>query len=100
MATLEKRVYDGDQARLVLENEAFGQAFADIKAEYIAALIGSPARDTEGREKLYTMIKLTEKLEATLTAAMEDGKIASQQIAYERDQMTRQRAEGLPAMYQ
>lgn len=100
MRTNEQRVYDGDQARLVLQNEAFARAFADIKAEYIAALIGSPARDNEGREKLYTMIKLTEKLEATLTAAMEDGKIASQHIEYERDQMARQRAEGMPSMYQ
>jgi len=80
--TVEQRIYDGDQARLVLENEAFAAAFADIKQEYTEAWKQSPARDSEGREKLYLMIKLSEKLEATLRAAMEDGRIAADHLRH------------------
>ena len=98
--TIEKRIYDGALAREVLDNEAFTQAFADMKAEYAAALFASPARDIEGREKLYLMVKLTEKLEATLTAAMTDGKMASQQREYEAAALARDRASGMQTMYQ
>lgn len=100
MATTEQRIYNGDRAREVLENEAFKAAFADMKREYAEALFASPARDIDGREKLYLMVKLTEKLQATLEAAMVDGKMASQQLAYERESMARERANGLPPMYQ
>lgn len=100
MAMIEERIYNGDQARLVLENEAFSAAFADIKSEYMAALIASPARDVEGREKLYQLIKLTEKLQATLTGAMEDGKLARAQLNYDMEAQARQRADGMGQMYQ
>lgn len=84
MATLEQRIYDGDQARLVLENPAFAAAFADIKQEYQQAWMNSPARDSDGREKLYLMLKLTEKLESALTAAMEDGKLAKADLIHKQ----------------
>lgn len=89
MATLEQRIYNGDQARLVLENEAFATAFADIKQEYTQAWMNSPARDSEGREKLYLMLKLTEKLQATLTAAMEDGKLAKADLLHKQSMFDR-----------
>jgi hypothetical protein len=93
--TLEQRVYDGDKARQVLENEAFAEAFDDIRQEYTQAWMNSPARDAEGREKLYLMVKLTEKLQATLEAAMNDGKMASLQLQHEADMLARERAQGV-----
>lgn len=91
--TLESRIYDGEQARQVLENPAFAKAFDDIKTEYINVWMNSPARDVEGREKLFLMLKQVEKLQITLTSAMEDGKMARVQMEYERDQLARQRSQ-------
>ncbi len=89
MATLEKRQYDGDQARLVLENEAFATALADMKEEITEQWKKSPARDTEGREKLWTMLMLLEKLEATLRTTLETGVLATQELAYQRSLIDR-----------
>lgn len=82
--TVSERIYDGDQARQVLENEAFAAAFNDIRQEYTNAWMESPARDAEGREKLYLMLKLTDKLQTTLTGAMQDGRIAQEQLRHEQ----------------
>jgi hypothetical protein len=95
MATLEKRIYDGDRAREVLENEAFSQAIADIKQEYTNAWMNSPTRDVEGREKLYLLLKLADKLEATLAAALTDGKMARIDLEHQAEQLARDRATGL-----
>lgn len=95
MATLEQRIYDGDQARLVLDNEAFKWAFDAIRQEYLDAWTKSPARDAEGREKLFLMYSLTNKLQSTLEGALADGKIARQALKYQADQLARDRAEGV-----
>lgn len=78
--SLEQRIYDGDQARLVLENPAFAAAFADIKQELTEQWQKSPARDSEGREKLYQLLRLADKLEMTLTSSLNDGKLAKHQL--------------------
>lgn len=76
MATIEQRIYDGDRAREVLENEAFDAAFNDIKTEIIEQWTNSPVRDPEGREKLYQLLRLTDKLKANLMTRLETGKLA------------------------
>lgn len=95
MATLEKRAYDGDQARAVLDNEAFIRAFTTIEEEHVQAWKDSPARDRDGRESLWTTVKLLHKLKGMLEAAMEDGKLA--RIAQEHQEriLAEDRREGL-----
>lgn len=90
--TLEQRVYDASRAKEVLENEAFQQAFDDIRQEYTQAWMNSPARDAEGREKLYLMIKLTDKLQATLTASLNDGKLAQADLNHQQSLLDRAKA--------
>lgn len=89
MRTPEQRVYDGDLARQVLDNEAFSAAFADIKQELTDQWQNSPARDLEGREKLYQLLKLTDKLEATLRKSLSDGTMARAQLQHERSLLQR-----------
>lgn len=95
MTTLDERAHQGDQARQVLENEAFGRAFEAIEQEHIEAWKNSPARDREGRESLWTTVKLLHKLKGMLEAAMEDGKLA--RIAQEHQEriLAEDRREGL-----
>jgi hypothetical protein len=92
MATLEERQYDGDQARLVLENEAFASALADMKQEIVDQWKSSPARDHEGREKLWTMLRLAEKLEANLRTTLETGRLAKLELEYQQTLAERAKA--------
>ena len=94
MATPDQRVYDGDQAKLVLGNEAFKQALDDIEAEITESWKNAPARDQEGREKLWQMLKLAGKLRANLQTRLETGMLARIQIEEERKTML-QRARDL-----
>jgi hypothetical protein len=84
MATIEQRIYDGNRAREVLENEAFAAAFADIKQELTEQWAQSPARDQEGREKLYQLLKLADKLESTLRNSLETGKLAKAELQHQQ----------------
>lgn len=92
MATLDERVYEGDQAYLVLENPVFQQALDDIKTELIESWKTAPARDQEGREKLWQLLKLAEKLEANLKTRLETGKLAKREIAHNQTLAERAKA--------
>lgn len=76
MATLEQRIYDADQAKLILENPVFQQVLDDIEAEISESWKNSPARDPEGREKLWQLLKLAGKLRTNLNTRLESGKLA------------------------
>lgn len=89
MSDLDKRIYDADQARLVLENPAFAQAFDDIKTELIQSWQESPARDQAGREHLYQLLRLANKLEATLRSSLESGQLAKAQLQHQQTLMER-----------
>jgi hypothetical protein len=78
--TLEERMYRGDKAREIIENDVYRDAFEQIRQELINAWEISPARDAEGREKIYLMLGLLGKVERALTATMEDGKIAKHEL--------------------
>lgn len=81
---LNKRVYDADQARLVLENDQFQMAFEEIQKEIIDQWKQSPARDHTGREHLWNLLMLSQKLEATLKGRLESGKLASLELERKR----------------
>jgi hypothetical protein len=83
--TLEQRLYFGDRAREVLENEAFTQAFTDIELEILTQWKTSPARDLEGREKLWQLLSLLNKLKATITTTLETGKLAKLDLEHKRN---------------
>lgn len=82
--TLEQRLYNGDRAREVLENEAFVQALADIEAEIIDQWKQAPARDAEGRERLWTYLMLLQKVKTQLTQTLETGKLARLELEHQR----------------
>lgn len=80
---IEQRIYNGDRAREVLENEAFQWAFEELKKELTESWEKSPARDQEGREKLYQLLKLADKLKVNLTTSLETGKQARLDLDYQ-----------------
>jgi predicted ArsR family transcriptional regulator len=84
MSTLEQRLARGDRAREVLENEEFNSAFEAIQQEIIEQWKSAPARDADGREKLWTMLKLSDKLKAALTSTLETGKLAKAELQHKQ----------------
>jgi hypothetical protein len=82
--TLEKQIYDGDRAREILENEVFAQVFHDYRTEITDQWMKSPARDVEGREKLWTFLAHLNKLETMLKTTFETGKLRRLDLEHER----------------
>ena len=88
---IEGRIYHANRAKEVLENEAFIEAMRSIKEEITNQWKESPSRDVEGRQSLWVMLKLTEKLEATLRTTMETGKLAQLELEHKRTLLERAR---------
>lgn len=90
--TLEQRIYHADRAREVLENEAYQQVFADAKQEITDQWTKSPARDQEGREKLWLMLSLLNKLETMLQSSLDSGKLARAELKHQKTLAERAKA--------
>lgn len=84
MTSPQQRIYDGNRAREVLENEAYIKAFSDLKAEITDKWQNSPSRDSQGRETLYLMLGLTNKLEGLLKDSLISGKQATLDLEHKR----------------
>ena len=79
---LETRIYDGDRAREVLENPAFERAFSTVEAALIERWKDSPARDHEGREKLWDYLYALRQVQAALRNVMETGTLAKKDLEH------------------
>jgi hypothetical protein len=92
MSTLEQRLYLGDRAKEVIENEVFVDAFTQIQNEVIEQWTNSPARDAEGRERLWTYLQMLKRLQAQLQQTMESGQLARIDLEHKRTLMDRARS--------
>lgn len=90
--TPEKQIYDADQARLVLENEQFAAAMADIETEIWTAWKSSPVRDEEGRRELFRLLKSAEKFASMLKTRLETGKLAQLNLKQQAEMLAAERS--------
>lgn len=77
---LETEVMRGNQAKDLLEHPLMVEAFHLLRTQVMDQWASSPARDTEGREKLWQLTKLIDKLEGHLREVLETGKLAQIQV--------------------
>lgn len=84
----------GEQARLLLQNEMYVDAVAQVKQAIIDKWMQAPLRDKEGHHELKLMLKLLGDLTGYISTAMETGKMASIQLEQER-RMTKLHSVGL-----
>jgi hypothetical protein len=89
MATLEQRIYDANRAKEVLENEAYIQAFSDIENEIIEKWKTTPARDAEGREKLWMYLAMLKKFKSQLDSTLQTGKLAQLEVEHKQNLLQR-----------
>ena len=66
-------------AKNILENPVFQDAIKQIKQELYGEFLNSPARDSEGREKIYLMGKMFDLLLVNIKSVMETGKLNKKQ---------------------
>jgi len=90
--TLESRLYAGSRAKEILESEVFTGAFDAIEAEVIEQWQNSPARDADGRERLWSYLMLMRKFKAQLVTTMDTGKLAALDLQHKQTLLQRVKA--------
>lgn len=71
----------GQRAQAILEDPLVGEAFAALERECLAEWRAAPARDVEGRERLWLMLKMAERFKAHFTSLIDSGKLAGERVA-------------------
>jgi hypothetical protein len=77
----EVEISRGIRARAILDDPLVGEAFAAIERECLAEWRRAPARDVEGRERLWLMLKMTERLKAHFVSLIDSGRLAGERVA-------------------
>jgi len=76
----------GHLAFSLAENELLNEALDAIDKEVMEQWIDCPARDKEGKEALWQLIKTSRKFRSILTGYVETGKLATEQLKrYEKE---------------
>jgi hypothetical protein len=71
----------GQRARAILDDPLVGEAFAALERACLAEWRAAPARDVEGRERLWLMLKMAERLKAHFTSLVDGGRLAGERVA-------------------
>jgi hypothetical protein len=78
--------YKGQLALSLAENELLTEALDAIDKEVMEQWIECPARDKEGKEALWQLIKTSRKFRSVLTGYINSGKLATEQLKrYEKE---------------
>ena len=78
---LEQERIRGERARQLMEDPMIAEALDMIEREAVRQWEMSPARDTEGRERLWMFYVITKKFRNTLQETMDTGKMAAIQLS-------------------
>lgn len=80
MTDLMSEVDKGRLALSLSENELLNEALDALDKEVMEQWIECPARDKEGKEALWQLIKTSRKFRSILTGYIESGKLATEQL--------------------
>lgn len=72
----------GHNAAMLLDNELLQEALTAIDKEVMEQWIACPARDKEGKEALWQLIKTSRKFKDILTGYIETGKLATETMKH------------------
>ena len=84
MATIEQRIYNGNRAKEILENEVFQSVFDDIEREIFEAWKSAPQRDEDGQRRLHQYQTMLTKVKMHLTSTFETGKLAELDLRHKQ----------------
>lgn len=70
----------GIEARMLLDNHLLQDALKAIETEVVEQWAACPARDTEGKEALWQLMKTAQKFRGILTGYVQTGQLASESM--------------------
>ena len=68
------------EAQAILSNTLFKEALETLRSAYTDAWLNSPARDEEGREKIYHFMQALKSVEEHLVSVVQTGELAKAQL--------------------
>jgi hypothetical protein len=72
----ETKIDRGVRAERLLSDPMLAEGFAAVREAVLAKFEASPVRDTEGRERLFLMLKALNDVKGHLEQAVREGKFA------------------------
>ena len=79
----------GTQARAIIDNPLWAEAWDTMETRILEEWRDAPAEDVEGREVLWLMLKIAERVQGHMQSVLETGQMAEMQIADLRKQRER-----------
>jgi hypothetical protein len=80
LANLETEVSRGENAKRLLEDELFQEAFSVVRQSLMDEMWNTPIRDTEGRDFLFLAIKALDQVKHAVVTVIESGAMARIQL--------------------
>ncbi|WP_208507935.1 hypothetical protein [Variovorax paradoxus] len=88
----EARVYRGDRAREVLQNESFAWAFETTKSEIYESWQQTLAANAAERERLWLALQMLDRVQGHLMQRLETGKLAALELRHREKVAQQQKA--------
>lgn len=79
--TPEQDAERASHARQLLDNALFVESFDAVRRKIMDEWLAAPARDAEGREQLWLMVKLLDRVRDHIKGVAETGKVATIRLA-------------------
>jgi hypothetical protein len=77
---LQESMSRGARAEALLQNDLLREAFTRLEQDYIDAWRISPARDTDGRERLWQAVNIVAKVRDHIVKVVNDGKLSQRHL--------------------
>jgi hypothetical protein len=77
---LQRDIVRGTRAAELLKSELLQECFTTLERDYIEAWKIAPARDTDGRERLWQAVNIVGKVRDHLVKVANDGKLAQRHL--------------------
>jgi hypothetical protein len=94
--TDEERLHRGSRAKEILDNEEFQAAFDAIKQDLIDSWQNIPATSksdhVDARERIHLSLTLLSKVKASLTTTMETGRLAAEELKFQKSMAQKAKA--------
>jgi hypothetical protein len=77
---LHESIARGARAEALLQNDLLRETLATLERDYIDAWKMTPARDTDGRERLWQAVNIVGKVRDHIVKVVNDGKLAQRHL--------------------
>jgi hypothetical protein len=78
--TTEQEIHRGHEAQRLLDSDLLKEALAAIDAEVVKQWEQCPARDHDGKEALWQLLKTSKKFQRLLLGYVQTGKLAQENL--------------------